>query len=203
MKNLVFVFLLLINFSFAKEFKMVIMGDSLTEGYGLDPAVAYPAQLEKLLKKDYPNIVIVPSGISGSTTASGMKRFEWLSKQQIDLFVVELGANDILRGIDPVTTEKNLRDILTAAKNKKIPTMLMDMKVPTNYGVGRVKKYEHIFPTLAKEFSVPLVPFLLQDVAGKKELNLADGIHPNPKGHEVVAKTLYEFFKGELKKYQL
>lgn len=178
------------QFVFASN-HIVFLGDSLTEGYGIAKEDAYPSIIEKKmshLRKD--KIKYTNAGISGSTTASGLSRLKWLLKSKPTILVLALGANDGLRGIKPEETKKNLLDIIKLAKENQIMVLLAGMKVPPNYGPEYEKKFRTVFSDIANETKVELVPFLLEGVAGEPQYNIADGIHPNPKGHEIIADLL-------------
>ncbi len=184
---------------FASKKTLLILGDSLTEGYGVAQSAAFPALIEEKLKKDSLNWTVKAAGSSGSTTASGLERIKWLSKSKPDLVLLLLGSNDGLRGIKPETTEKNLNDTIAWAKENKLEIMLGQLHMPPNYGKDYTKKFEETFKKVAKKNKIPLVDFLLKDVAGKSDLNLPDGIHPNEKGHKVVAENIYKSISKYLK----
>ena len=179
---------------------ILFLGDSLTEGYGISQSEAYPEVVKRLaktkLKKD---IKVINAGVSGSTTASGLERLKWsLKKETPTLLVLALGANDGLRGFDLQKTKKSLSDIIDFAQSKKIKVMLAEMLMPPNYGPDYTKKFNQLFKDLAKEKSIKLIPFFLNGVAGQKDLNLPDGIHPNVKGHEKIGETVFTYIKGEI-----
>lgn len=178
--------------------KLLVLGDSLTEGYGIAQAAAYPALLEKKIKASGKNWVVINAGISGSTTASGPGRLKWQLKSKPDLMILALGANDGLRGLDVKATEKNLSDTIEIAKKEKIQVILAGMLLPPNYGEDYRKKFENIYLNLAKKYQLKKIPFLLEGVAGKPELNLADGIHPNEKGHQIISEVIYKNIKDLL-----
>lgn len=188
MKAILFVLLLGSVPSFATT--ILFLGDSLTEGYQLAKEDAFPALIENELKIKDARIKVINGGVSGATTASGLKRLNWYLKVMPDILVLALGSNDGLRGLDLIESEKNLASVIESSQQRKIKVLLVGMKMPVNYGEPYRSNFEKLFPRLAKKYHVPLVPFLLEGVAGKTELNIADGIHPNPKGHKVMAKTL-------------
>jgi len=177
-------------------FRILILGDSLTEGYGVSPDQAYPALLQKKLNAsrlpDLPPYEVINGGVTGSTTSGGASRIDWYMKSPPDFLVVALGGNDGLRGISPEESKKNLASILDRAKEQGVPAMLAGMKMPPNYGLDYRRSFENIFPELAREKKVPLLPFLLKDVGGRADMNLPDRIHPNPKGHERICLTMYQ-----------
>ena len=172
--------------------RIVILGDSLTAGLGLDIDQAYPALVsEQLDTLGYPT-EILNAGQSGDTTAGGLRRVEWLLKQRPDLLIVELGANDGMRGIPLVEIEKNLNGIIDKAQDTNVPVFLMDMYIPPNFGEAYTDGFHELFASIATEQNIPLMPFMLQDVAGKPELNQADGIHPTAEGHSLMATVVLE-----------
>ena len=179
--------------SYAK--KIIILGDSLTEGYGVTQDSAFPVLLQKKITEDKINWTLVGSGSSGSTTASGISRMKWLIRQKPDFIFVILGSNDGLRGLKVEETEKNLNETIQYGLKNNIQIILGQLHVPPNYGKQYSKQFSDIYPRVAKKNKVLLAPFLLEDVAGVKDLNLADGIHPNEKGHKKVADNLYPFLK--------
>jgi acyl-CoA thioesterase I len=180
----------------ASSSKKVIMffGDSLTAGYGLSVEQAFPALLEKKLNDAKKPSTVINAGVSGETSAGGLSRLDWTLRQPIDIFVLELGANDGLRGLPLEQTEKNLQAIINKVKTKypKIKIVIAGMMVPPNMGKDYSTKFQKIFPDLAKKNNATLIPFLLQDVAGDDKLNQADRIHPNEKGHQIVADNIYK-----------
>ncbi len=179
--------------------KIVILGDSLTEGYGVAKSDAFPALLEKKMREDsYPNLKIVNSGIGGSTSASALSRLKWVLKSKPQLVILALGGNDGLRGTDLKTTEKNLDQAIQYAQEKGVRVILAGMQIPPNYGKEYTENFKKIFPRLAKKYKVKLIPFLLKGVGGEADLNLPDGIHPNEEGHQVIADNLYKFLKENL-----
>jgi acyl-CoA thioesterase-1 len=171
---------------------ILFYGDSLTAGYGLSPEEAFPALVEKKLNKTEKVARIVNAGLSGETSAGGLTRLNWVIRQPIDIFVLELGANDGLRGLPLEQTEKNLQLIIDRVKVKypNVKVVIAGMMVPPNMGPDYTAKFRKIFPELAKKNNATLIPFLLQDVAGNEKLNLGDGIHPNPEGHKIVADNV-------------
>jgi acyl-CoA thioesterase-1 len=175
--------------------RIVIIGDSITEGYGVSREQAYPALVQKSADADKKKWQVVNAGISGSTSASAVSRINWHLKNPPGAIVLALGANDGLRGNDPADLEKNLVAAIELCQAQGVKVILLGMKMPPNYGAEYKKKFEPIYPRLAKRFKVPLLTFLLDGVAGQSGLNLADGIHPNEKGHAVIASKLYPFLK--------
>ncbi len=185
----------LISPSLSHAKKIIILGDSLTEGYGVAQDSAFPVLLQKKITADKIDWILVGSGSSGSTTASGISRMKWLIRQQPDFIFVILGSNDGLRGLKVEETEKNLNETIQYGLKNKIKIILGQLHVPPNYGKDYSKQFSDIYPRVAKKNKILLAPFLLEDVAGVKDLNLADGIHPNEKGHKQVTDNLYPFLK--------
>ena len=183
----------------AKDFKkLVIIGDSITEGYGVSHDQAYPHLLQQKIDKLGKKWRVVNSGISGSTAASAPSRVTWILKQKPDLVVLALGANDGLRGAPIKSIEDNLAKAVNACKDAKVKVVVAGMRVPPNYGAEYTAQFYAAFGRVAARAGVPLLPFLLENVAGKTELNQADAIHPNEKGHAIVAETVFKAIKGYL-----
>lgn len=179
------------------SFRILILGDSLTEGYGVSKQQAFPYLLEQKLNSELAGpkkkkFEVINAGISGSTTSGGVSRIEWLLKSNPDYLIIALGGNDGLRGIPVIETEKNLERIVLAAKEKKIPTLLAGMKIPPNYGIQYTQEFAALFKNLAKDQNVSLLPFLLKGVGGDPSMNLPDRIHPNPAGHQKISQTVYD-----------
>jgi len=169
---------------------VLFLGDSLTAGYGLAEGEAFPALLGELLEADGHPIRVLNAGVSGDTSAGGLRRLDWLLSQKPSIVVVELGANDGLRGLPLEHTEENLREILLRVRADGAQPLLVGMQVPPNYGPEYAPAFAEIFPRLAKSLDVPLVGFLLDGVGGRPELNLADGIHPTAEGHRILAENV-------------
>jgi acyl-CoA thioesterase-1 len=170
--------------------RIVILGDSLTAGLGLPEDQAYPRLIEVELRLHGWSVEVVNAGVSGDTTAGGRSRLGWLLEQRPQILVVGLGANDGLRGLPVAAMEANLRAIVLASRDAGAKVLLAGMQVPPNYGAEYAAQFGAVFPDLASELAVPLVPFLLEDVGGRPELNQADGIHPNAAGHRIIASHL-------------
>jgi acyl-CoA thioesterase I len=193
-KNVLFIAFALIFQASSSPKVILFFGDSLTAGYGLSPEEAFPALVEKEFNKHGKSAKVVNAGLSGETSAGGLSRIDWILRQPIDVFVLELGANDGLRGLPLDQTQKNLQAIIDKVRVKfpKVKIVIAGMMVPPNMGRDYTERFEKIFPELAKKNNVVLIPFLLEDVAGKDHLNLPDGIHPNPAGHKIVADNVYK-----------
>lgn len=179
------------------SFRILILGDSLTEGYGVSAQQAFPSLLEKKLNDEFSSdknrsYEIINAGISGSTSSGGVSRIEWLLKSKPDFLILALGGNDGLRGVPVEETKNNLEKIILAAKSKDIPTLLAGMKMPPNYGIEYTREFSKQFEDLANQENVPLIPFLLEGVGGNPAMNLPDRIHPNPAGHQKIAQTVYQ-----------
>jgi len=182
---------------------ILMLGDSLTEGYGLAAENATPALLQKQLRGDgFPEMLIINAGIGGSTSASGLQRLKWhlKGKQKPDILLLALGANDGLRGLPVPVIRRNLSDVITYAQSRKIQVLLGGVQIPPNYGPDYAKSFAGLYPSLAKEYKVSLLPFLLQGVAANPTLNLSDGIHPNEKGHRIITETVRQYLLPMLKK---
>lgn len=179
---------------------ILFLGDSITAGYGLDETQAFPALFEaKMQEKGY-NYRVINAGLSGDTSSGGLRRIDWLLRSHIDILVLELGANDGLRGIDLSVTKQNLQKIIDQTKNKNpnVKIVVAGMQVPPNLGDSYTKQFREIFPSLAKSNNATLIPFLLEGVAGDPSLNLPDGIHPNVAGHSILAQNVWEVMSGIL-----
>lgn len=174
--------------------KVVVLGDSIAAGYGVDPEQAFPAVLQQKIEQAHLPYQVVNAGVSGDTTAGGLRRLSWVLKQPVDVLVIELGGNDGLRGINPEDTRKNLQSIIdqTKAKYPAAKIVISGMQMPGSMGPDYAKKYREVFTDLAKEDNATLVPFLLEGVGGRPELNQADRIHPTPEGHKIVAENVWK-----------
>ena len=170
---------------------VILFGDSLMAGYGLPQEKHLSIVLQNKLVNNGSNIKIINGSVSGSTSAGGLNRVEWsLSEPNIDLMILGLGANDMLRGISPTETKKNLEKIIQIIQKKKIKIILAGMLAPTSHGANYKKEFDQIYPELSKKYSLPLIPFLLKGVALNPKLNQSDGIHPNEKGTLVISETI-------------
>ncbi len=177
---------------------ILFFGDSITAGYGLDDINdAYPALIQQKIDSLDLNYEVVNSGVSGETTAGGRSRIDWILNQDIDVFVLELGANDGLRGVPLTETRANLQAIIDAVRTKSPDTkiILAGMQLPPNFGKDYATEFKNMFPELATKNNTELIPFILEDVGGIPALNQADGIHPTEEGHQLVAETVWEVLK--------
>lgn len=186
----------------AEPKRILVVGDSIAAGYGLDPDEAFPMLIEEKIRKAGLNYTVVNAGVSGDTTAGGLRRISWLMRQPIDVLVLELGGNDGLRGIAPEETEKNLAGIIDKVREKfpEAVIVIAGMQMPENMGTEYTTKFREVFHRVAKEKSAALIPFLLEGVGGNAELNQADRIHPTAEGHRVIARTAWKILKPLLEK---
>lgn len=184
--------------------RVVVLGNSLAAGFGLDPSQAFPALLQQKIDSMGWNASVMNAGVSGETTAGGLRRIDWLLRDRIDVLILELGGNDGLRGVQTEVTKNNLQAIIdqTRGKYPGARVILAGMQVPTNLGQAYTSRFREIFPELAQENSASLIPFLLENVGGIPELNLPDGIHPTAQGHIIVAETVWRYLKPELERLQ-
>jgi len=179
--------------------KIVAFGDSLTAGYGLRPEESYPALLEEMLRRDGFAYEVVNSGASGDTSAGGLRRIEWaLEEGDVRFVVLELGANDLLRGLPLAELRRNLSEIIRRARERGARVLLAGMIAPTNAGREYQRASAEVYESVAAEHKVTLIPFFLEGVAGDAALNLEDGIHPNPEGTKIVAQTVYRALRPML-----
>jgi acyl-CoA thioesterase I len=170
--------------------KMVVLGDSLSAGLGLPASSAFPARLQKSLQAKGIAVDIINAGVSGDTTSGGRDRLDWSVPEGTEAVILELGANDALRGLDPRVTRAALTDILTRLKARRIAVLLCGMLAPPNYGSDYSARFNAIYPELAKSFGVPLYPFFLEGVATDASLNQADGLHPTAEGVDMIVKNI-------------
>ncbi|WP_162006382.1 arylesterase [Bradyrhizobium betae] len=174
----------------AKPIKLVVLGDSLSAGLGLPAQEAFPTKLQKALQAKGIAIDMTNAGVSGDTSSGGRDRLDWSVPDGTEGVIVELGANDALRGIDPDLTRTALTDIVTRLKARRIAVMLCGMLAPPNYGAEYAARFNSIYPDLAKKFEVPLYPFFLDGVAADAKLNQADGIHPTAEGVDIIVGNI-------------
>ena len=174
----------------AQPIKLVIMGDSLTAGYALEAAQAFPARLEAALRARGHDVAVVNAGVSGDTAKQGLERLDWSVEADADAVIVELGANDALRGFDPNETRNSLEGIIVRLKERKIPVMLAGMLAPPNLGASYKEMFDSVYPELARRHRIAFYPFFLDGVASEEALNLEDGIHPNAKGVDEIVRRM-------------
>ena len=186
----------------AQPVKAVVLGDSLSAGLGLSAADAFPAKLQKALKDKGVDVEITNAGVSGDTASGGRDRLDWSMPQGTEAVIVELGANDALRGTDPAITRSALSDIVSRLKARGVAVLLLGMLAPPNYGSDYAARFNTIYPDLSKSFGVPLYPFFLDGVAADPKLNQADGIHPTAEGVDMIVKKILptvEAFLGTIR----
>lgn len=188
-----------IFWSVANSKTIIVLGDSLSEGYGVARESAWPALLEKKMNLNVGvKWIVINAGVSGSTTASGVARIKWLARKKPDAVILALGGNDGLRGLKVAESKKHLSDTISFAISKGIKVVLGGLYMPPNYGKEYTREFRSMYEDLAKKHSTIFVPFVLESVAGNPEYNLADGIHPNEKGHLIVSENIYKVIKGKL-----
>ncbi len=170
--------------------RIAVLGDSLGAGYGLPAGQSFPTRLEEALRQRGCDVAVLDRSVSGDTTAGGLARLDWMLKSRPDLVIVELGANDALRGLDPEQTRANLDAIIERLKKAGASVLLAGMRAPRNLGQDYYTKFDRIYPDLADKHDVALYPFFLAGVAGSGRLNQADGIHPNAEGVEVIVDRM-------------
>lgn len=180
---------------------ILFMGNSLTAGYGLEPSQAFTSLVQNKIKNEGMDFKVVNAGLSGETTSSGLRRIDWLLKQRVDVLMIELGGNDGLRGITLSLTKQNLQDMIDKARAQypNIRILLAGMEVPPNMGDAYAAEFRKMYPELSKKNNVGLIPFLLEGVGDRPELNQRDGIHPTAAGHVIIAETVWKFLKPVLK----
>jgi acyl-CoA thioesterase I len=186
-----------------EERKIILFyGNSLTAGYGIEAEAAFPGLIAKTIDSLGYNYQVINGGLSGETTAGGLRRLDWFLEETPSIFVLELGGNDGLRGLPAEETKKNLKEIISKvrAKSPKTKIILAGMQIPPNMGSGYAQNFVKIYPEIAKEENVTLIPFLLEGVAGNRDLNLKDGIHPTEEGHLIIYKTIWPFIKEAIEK---
>ena len=176
---------------------ILVLGDSLAAGSGVDPDEAFPSLLQNKIDDAGLKYEVVNAGVSGDTSAGGLRRIDWLLRRKIDILILELGGNDGLRGISPATTRTNLQTIIdrTKAKYPNAKVVIAGMQMPPNMGEEYTAAFRNIFPELAKSNRAALIPFLLEGVGGKPDLNLPDQIHPNPEGQKILTENIWKILK--------
>ena len=175
--------------------RIVAFGDSLTAGLGVAAEEAYPARLQRRLDEQGLRYRVINAGVSGDTTAGGVRRVDWVLKSRPVLVILELGGNDGLRGLNLDETKANLERIIKRCQDASVTVILAGMKLPPNYGAEYTKGFEAIYPALAKQYRLTLIPFFLDGVAGSASLNQADGIHPTSEGYRIIADKVMETVK--------
>jgi acyl-CoA thioesterase I len=191
LRNFIFlVFTMLLVLPAQAGVTVLALGDSLTAGYGLEPGHAMPDVLQAALQKDGKDITIINAGISGDTAAQAAARLDWSLTPDVKAIILELGANDALRGLPPEGADKALREIMDKAKAKNLPVLILGMKAPPNLGSDYQTKFDAIYPKLAEDYGAALYPFYLDGVAADPKLNQQDGMHPNDAGLAIIVQRL-------------
>ncbi|QPJ62359.1 MAG: arylesterase [Candidatus Nitronauta litoralis] len=181
---------------------ILAFGDSLTAGFGVNQQESYPARLQSLLKEEGYSYKVVNAGVSGDTTAGGLRRIDWLLKHKPSIVILELGANDGLRGLPLEEMESNLETIILTCQKQGARVLLAGMKIPPNYGEDYTKGFETVFSKLAEKHGTGFIPFFLENVAAVQELTRPDGIHPVGEGYAVVVQTVWEYLKPMLERQE-
>lgn len=183
-----------------KKKTIIFFGNSLTAGYGLSPSEAFPALIQNKIDSLGLAYKVINAGVSGETSSGGNSRIDWILRQPVDVFILELGANDGLRGIPLAETKKNLQSIIDKVKSKNpmVKLVLAGMQIPPNMGQKYITEFRNIYPELAAENKVSLIPFILEGVGGEVKLNQEDGIHPTAEGHQIVAENIWRELKDAL-----
>lgn len=198
--TVVFLITMLIPSRSQEKKSILIFGDSITAGYGIEPQQAFPALIQEKIDSLELNYEVINGGVSGETSAGGLRRIDWVLQRNIDIMILELGRNDGLRGIDLSSTKENLQQIVdkALAKNPDMEIVIAGMQVPPNLGADYTKEFQELYPALAKKNDLKLIPLILNEVGGRGEFMQPDQIHPNVKGHEVVAETVWDVLKSIL-----
>ena len=183
-----------VNTAHSKTTKVIVFGDSLIAGYGLLKEDGFVNQLQNKINYSKINLELTNSGVSGETSTGLLNRFKWVLEEEYDAVIISIGANDALRGINPIITYRNIENILIYLKKNKIPTMLIGMKAPSNLGKEYVNEFNAIYPSLSKKYDVFFYPFFLKDVALEPSYNQKDMIHPNKKGVVKIVENIFPYF---------
>lgn len=198
MKKIILI-LFLINLQILNANTILFLGDSLTEGLGVNKEEAFPKLVETLIQqKVKENIKVINAGVSGSTTSDGLDRLKWYMRKKPYIVFLALGANDGLRGLDLKQSQKNLEEIIEYIQKSNAKVLLAGMLIPPNYGPEYSQRFKNMYHEIKTKYKLKSMPFLLDGIAGKKEFNQRDGIHPNVEGHKYIAKKVFEFIKEEL-----
>lgn len=195
MMRLLILFLLFTTSVFAQEKKTIlIFGDSIAAGYGIEPNQAFPAIIQNKIDSLGMSYEVINGGLSGETSAGGLRRINWVLQREVDIMILELGGNDGLRGIDLSSTKENLQGIINRAleNNPDMEIFIAGMQVPPNLGIDYTREFQNLYPDLAKNNNLQLIPLILDKVGGRDEFMQPDQIHPNAKGHRIVANTVWE-----------
>lgn len=192
----------MVNPAAAREVTLLALGDSLTAGYGLQPSDAFPVKLEAALRAKGHQVKVVNAGVSGDTALDGSSRIDWALSEDVDAVIVELGANDALRGLPPSQAEQALDKLLARLAEKRLPVLLAGMRAPPNLGPEYQAVFDGMYPRLAQKHGALLYPFFLEGVAADMKLNQADGMHPNPAGVDVIVSRILPSVEDLLKQVQ-
>ncbi len=196
---LVFIFFWTVPLQAVADTRILFLGDSITAGYGIEKEKAYPALVgTAMVEKGFNDIRIINAGISGSTSASAISRLKWYSRIQPHVLVLALGGNDGLRGISVESMKSNLEKTIQFALSKGMKVILAGMQMPPNYGERYTTDFRKVYRVLASSYPITFMPFLLEDVGGRPELNLPDGIHPTPEGHRLIAANILPYLLENL-----
>lgn len=198
MKKIIFI-LCIVTLQFVSAKSILFLGDSLTEGLGVNKEEAFPKLVETMIKTELQkDITVINGGVSGSTSSDGLARLKWYMKKKPYIVFLALGANDGLRGLDLIQSEKNLEEIIKYAQKSQAKVLLAGMLIPPNYGEDYGAQFKTMYEELRVKYKLKYMPFLLDGIAGKKEYNQRDGIHPNAQGHRYIAQKVLEFIKEDL-----
>ena len=198
-KFIIILFLITLQFANAKDDTILFLGDSLTEGLGVTKDEAFPKLVKILIQKELKkDISIINAGVSGSTTSDGLDRLKWYLKKKPSIVFLALGTNDGLRGLDLKQSQKNLEEIIKYAQESGAKVLLAGMLIPPNYGPEYSENFRKMYEEIKDKYKLKSMDFLLDQVAGNKNLNQSDGIHPNEQGHKTIAKNVFEFIKEDL-----
>lgn len=199
MKKIILILFLLILSLNAKEGVILFLGDSLTEGLGVSKKNAFPKLVENLIQTQLKKkVTVINGGVSGSTTNDGLARLQWYLKKKPSLIFISLGANDGLRGLNLTQSQENLENIIKAAQESNAKVLLAGMLIPPNYGPEYSKRFKEMYQQIKTKYKLKSMPFLLNGIAGKKEFNQRDGIHPNEAGHQYIAEKVFTFIEADL-----
>ncbi len=194
--------MLMVNPTAAREVTLLALGDSLTAGYGLQPSDAFPVKLEAALRAKGHDVRVVNAGVAGDTALDGYSRVDWALSEEVDAVIVELGANDALRGLPPAQAEQALDKLLARLAEKRLPVLLAGMRAPPNLGPEYQAAFDGMYQRLAEKHGTLLYPFFLEGVAADPKLNQADGMHPNPAGVDVIVSRILPSVEDLLKQVQ-
>jgi acyl-CoA thioesterase I len=181
--------------------RVIVLGNSIAAGFGIEPSQAFPALLQQKIDSVGMPYTVVNAGVSGDTSAGGLRRVDWVIREGVDVFILELGGNDGLRGTPPEVTRQNLTEIIERVQDRypDARILLAGMQIPPNLGTGYAESFRQVYSQVARDTGATLIPFVLEGVGGVRELNLPDGIHPTPAGHRIIARTVWEYLEPTLR----